>query len=814
MQDKIYLDIQKNFEEYVEEIDKFDNSIFGEVYESLYKVLNMILSEEMKKRGDIITVLGERGSGKSSLMRSFTKSLKEKENPRIYRRDVRFSVMEKLDASMLDSSEDVFDILLSRMLKKVDERIESGKFDAPQNRQLQYDILKLFDEIYVTHQLIKKGKEREDVEQISGYSSLSTLRNAPDSLEMTWKFEKLVEKYLRIMLGSWEESEERRHYLVVSIDDLDMNSEKGFESLEQLYRYVAVKNVIVVVAVKYDQIMYLAEKSAYKIYPKIDRELDNSKVEYVKEYAKEYLAKLLPIQGRIHMPDLAVDQQKIQKKWYIKEGEEEYTIKESILFKIREKTGMCFDICGKRLHFLIPESLRELKGYYGYLDSQASDHLSGSIELFASDFLNRIINRKLSSSDRKEIRFLCVLDFSGVNNRLNYMLKTKMSRESGYAYQEGYGELLRCLYLASRNTQEEREFVDAILVFYTYLAQRERVKIEKMEGTDEQKDVLKELFIGSWVGSWSNYFVPAINVRDEVKGEQNDDPVSRMGTQDYRKRTWGCMEGIVAESTRIGMEWDNCRAGTIDKWLRTYGSKIELLEWFFFFFEEFYSSTNMSEAIRLKMEWKQDGRMEWTLANNKCDFNILAFIRHSYFFEEFFEKLHSAIAAALAEGFGGKKVNVSTVKEKLKKKSKLYKMYCEWFKSSKGIAVPFQYPDIYYHVLHRLKKQSRNQMETLIQSDEMIDSLKMLFERIENLLKDEDEGYKGSGGTGFAENFRQCPFVKVLMEESGKWDERDRRNTEEIVERCIKFSVSSRKHKRPQIRVSTSDDMSLREYDW
>lgn len=811
MQDKIYLDIQNNFEEYVEKIDKFDDSIFGEVYESLYKVFNMIFSEEMKERGDIITVLGERGSGKSSLMRSFTKSLEEKKNLRINRKDVQFSVMEKLDASMLDSSEDVFDILLSRMLKNVDDKIESGGFDAPQNRQAQYEILKLFDEIYVTHQLIKKGKERENLEQISGYSSLSTLRNAPDSLEMTQKFERLVEKYLKIMLGGWEESEERKDYLVISIDDLDMNSEKGFESLEQLYRYMAVKHVIVIVAVKYDQIMYLAEKSAYKIYPKIDRELDNSKVEYVKEYAKEYLAKLLPIQGRIHMPDIAVDQQKIQKKWYIKEEKKEYTIKEGILFKIREKTGMCFDICGKRLHFLIPESLRELKGYYGYLNSQASDHLLGSIELFASDFLNRIINRKLSYSDRKEIRFLCRLDFAGVNDRLNYILKKGMDKDSGYDYQEGYGELLWCLYQASRKTQEDREFVDAILVFYTYLAQREHLKSERMVN---QKDVLKDLFIGSWAGSWSNYFVPAIYVEDEVKGYQNDNLVIRMENQDNKKRTWGCMERIVAEPARIGIEWDNCGADNIHEWIKANGNKIEILEWIFFFFEEFYSSTNISEAIRLKVEWKLDGRMEWTLQNDRCDFNILAFIRHSYYFEEYFDRLHSAIAEALVKGFEGNKEYVSNVKEKLKKESKLYKMYCKWFKTSKGIAMPFQYPDIYYHVLHRLKKQSSSLMETFVQKDEIIDSLKILYKKIEKILKEEDKGYQGSGSTGFAKNFHQCPFVIVLMSARGKWEAKDRRRIEKIVERCAGFSVSSRKLGRPQIKLSTSDDVSFKEYDW
>ena len=412
MQDKVYLDVQKNFEEYVERIEEFDSSIFAGVYDALYKVVNAILSEKDKKRGDIITVLGERGSGKSSLMLSFTQSLEEKSNKYINQRDVQFSVMENLDASMLDSSEDIFDILLSRMLKNIEKYIEDSKFSVSQNRRIQYDILQQIDEIYKIHQLIKKEENRgKSSEQMVGYSSLSTLRNAPDSLELTRKFEMLVGNYLGALLGNRGGSEEQKNYLVVSIDDLDMNSEKGFESLEQLYRYVSVKNVIVVIAVKYRHIMSLAEKHGYKIYPKIDRELDDSKVKYVKDYAKEYLAKLLPIQGRVHMPDMLMDQQIIREKWLVKEGEKDYSIKESIMFKIKKKTGMCFDICGKKMHFLIPDSLRELRGYYGYLNTQPDEDQLNNIEQFASDFLNRITNRKLEFSEGEELLSLCKMDY-------------------------------------------------------------------------------------------------------------------------------------------------------------------------------------------------------------------------------------------------------------------------------------------------------------------------------------------------------------------------------------------------------------------
>lgn len=817
MQDKVYLDVQKNFEEYVEQVEEFDSSIFAGVYDALYKVINAITLEENKKRGDIITVLGERGSGKSSLMVSFTKSLGERSNRYISRKDVQFSVMKNLDASMLDSSEDIFDILLSRMLKNVERYIEDGKFSISQNRRLQYDILQQIDEIYKIHQLIKKEENRVgSADQLVGYSSLSTLRNAPDSLELTYKFEKLVKNYLEALLENREGNKEQKNYLVVPIDDLDMNSEKGFESLEQLYRYVTVKNVIVVIAVKYRHIMSLAEKNGYKIYPKIDRELDDSKVKYVKDYAKEYLAKLLPIQGRVHMPDMLTDQQMIQEKWYVKEGKKSYTIKESILFKIKEKTGMCFDICGKGRHFLIPDSLRELRGYYGYLDSQPDDNQLNNIEQFASDFLNRITNRKLEFSEGEELLALCKMDYEGIPSRLIYILENIMKRKGGRLiaspYKRSYGELLKYLYHTGRIFLDERKFIDAVLVFYTYLAQREQLKIEKAKNEVHQKEAMRGLFLNSWVGSWSNYFVPILrdDKADENK-EMSKDPVLQMAFEEQRKKVWGYLEKIYVSDARTGVEWENCGAETSADWLKKYEEKIRILEWIFFFFEEFYSDMNEIEDIRLRIERKSENRIEWTIANKKFDFNILAFIKHSYYYEEYFEKLHTAMAMALVDAFGEEKKNILKIKAKLKKLG-FYEEYKRWFKSYKGIAVPFQYPDIYYHLLYRLKYQLQVQNEVEIESDNVINILQLVFQKIESLLEDVDKGYKMIASTKFKEAFTKCPFVDMLFREI--WKEDEKKKFGEMVKRCALVSTSSRKYGRAKGKLTTADDISFREYDW
>jgi len=389
MSDKSYIDLYGTYEDYIETAEQFDQSLFQDVYFSLYKALSSILTKREHKRGDIITVFGERGSGKTSLLLSFVNSLMSAEKRQKFMEKVigeekcrricggvNISVMENLDASMMDSSEDIFDILLSRMLKKIDKCLDDEACEERKDGKIRYDILQDFDDIYKIHQQIKRQKSvGSEKEILDGYSSLSALRNFQDSLELNRKFEKLVENYLNKLFDSNSMWGEQQNYLIVPIDDLDMNSENGFESLEQIYRYVAVKNVIVIVAVKYNQIMQLAEKNGYKLYSESKIRLNDNKIKYIYDYAKEYLAKLLPIQNRVYMPDMVVHQREIREKWYTKEkiGENEVsekTVRESILFKIKDKTGMYFHMCGESMHILEAESLRELRGYYGYLDSQ------------------------------------------------------------------------------------------------------------------------------------------------------------------------------------------------------------------------------------------------------------------------------------------------------------------------------------------------------------------------------------------------------------------------------------------------------------
>ena len=49
-------------------------------------------------------------------------------------------------------------------------------------------------------------------------------------------------------------------FLVITVDDLDLNLEKGYEMLEQMHKYLFNRRIIVLIAVDYGHLHLLSEK--------------------------------------------------------------------------------------------------------------------------------------------------------------------------------------------------------------------------------------------------------------------------------------------------------------------------------------------------------------------------------------------------------------------------------------------------------------------------------------------------------------------------------------------------------------------------
>lgn len=351
-----------------------------------------------EKVENIISFVGERGMGKTSVMRSFMEFLTYENTGResvkfLLRtgggRDLLDSVyfvpLRYIDASVLKSSEDVMEIILARMFRYVRELIDEsgGQGFGMADREETRALFRQFERVY---QAIMTLNEKSEFEP--GESALLRLQSLNSSFSLADSFQALVESFLKFTAESrgyfrhgWN-SCARTPYLVIALDDVDRympdpvkgEPRKGvYTLLGQIDEYLKIPGVIVLMT--YDDALlkincrtYIKEK--YKL---DDADAENHQVE-------QYLTKIIPARQKIYMPNLAwkdsMAQDRLQieiekrsshqpfpkVKEELENGGEPFKLssKELTLCYLAEQYGCFFDAGGQKKHFFEEQNLRRL----------------------------------------------------------------------------------------------------------------------------------------------------------------------------------------------------------------------------------------------------------------------------------------------------------------------------------------------------------------------------------------------------------------------------------------------------------------------
>lgn len=356
----------------------------------------------------VIPFIGERGTGKTSMMYSVWRRLKyysdDSKAPFYLGKDnVKFIAFDIIDASVLNSREDVLEIILSRMLSYLEE-LESKSVDpylamqdhpsvvyrmlAQRNENLPhglYDFRELYRKIDSMHKALRKiyWNEASGLEE----PGLESLERVASSQQAISSFRELVFHFLQMV--SLLENRGCDYYLVLALDDIDMyqGSDRGagndqFVLLEQIYDYMRIPGLIVLMTYNDSILKRNCTGHFYKTYFKENlvsqAQYSAADQEEVDTLTRQFITKLLPPEQRIYLPDFNYIDSANHANLYIKpylngkllapfnerlepENEElTITVKEFMLQLIAYKTGVYYDMAGSKKHFFEPRNLREL----------------------------------------------------------------------------------------------------------------------------------------------------------------------------------------------------------------------------------------------------------------------------------------------------------------------------------------------------------------------------------------------------------------------------------------------------------------------
>ena len=803
----------------IESAENFKESAFNNVYQKAELMLaNIILQNTGEYRMshrkpdfhepimNLVAFEGRRGTGKTSVMLSIADALRnypeKSENSflnNIENNSVSFTVLEYIDASLMEENEDVLEIVLANMFSKL---LES---DSRQNAGMDFEtqeLYSLFNEVYGSI-LSLHGDDRS--KEMSAIRVLTKLSNS-QTLEK--KIKELVDKYLKYMARVNNQYRTGQNYfLVICIDDLDMRladnkHSSPYHLLETLHRYLMIPGIVILLTYNYrDLYLSCVDHFAKLHYETLSSVMQEPK-QYTSELVTEYLNKVIPIYARIHMPSL-------RKKDYtqhdilqvkLKRNEAEQVIKEfcpcfwksdddtpititvkrfAMLLKA-DIAGLYYDACGNKRHFTEPKNLRELTQIYTLckhlkqIGVQDRDRESAIYKELLDDLYYRYSEEHLEWEEQEKLTSFLDVPIErrsrDIVNDIKAAFREKkiseISRITNAKLSYSYGELLYFLYKASSNKVYSKALVCCILDSYTIMLTKTYQRLcRAIDGENDSdrkiyQDSLLDVFGSSVASSWSNMYMPPISrVIDDGKSQDTDDERDGADYSVEPKRDNDIVYvGAIRFAGYTPISWDYDLSDDMN--LETAVVRLQMLEILCMFFTDVYHVAELSDNMQGfqiiyhskddEIEEPSGSDIESThLELSFCEgcFNIMNFVKNLFEGETFFTKLHESLEEAF-KGYlndimkhQGKDEEYDNKKTRdFLNKNSLYNNYGNWAKDTYGLAMPLYSFDMMYNIFKRQYKNQKR-LPAWITQDNAWDYAKSVYDGIGELLKREDEFY-------------------------------------------------------------------------
>lgn len=459
----------------LENIDKdvLEKSIFSNQYKKSLYTLDSYFALQSNKKDDgieaasnVFAFIGERGSGKTSCMMSVAKLLDGNGKTDVFNKythlkTINFRSLNLIEPSFFDEYNNIISLVVSQIYTMFKtKRNENEEFADNDIRLRERDIIQCFDRIQrsLSQMLDAENNKPEDID---GLVNLAAAVNLRDDIR------DLVNKILDY-LGY------NNGVLLVPIDDIDLNSSQATAMIEQIRKYLVNKNIIILMALKLDQLSQLKKQQFIKDYATL---LDNRgiRMESINEMTERYISKLIPNSQRIYLPESEAFL--FSPITIVLENLEEIkfpSLRQSVTELIFRKTRYLFYNSPGNTNFIVPRNLREIRqltsmlaimnDYVDEVKNGDSTNLYNKT-LFKRYFFGNWTMANLSAEDQQYVKeIMDVADALQINSFvLNILNKRFEIVESPYINRGSYG---RAIETVSDAASELRYLMDDSNKYY------------------------------------------------------------------------------------------------------------------------------------------------------------------------------------------------------------------------------------------------------------------------------------------------------------------------------------------------------------
>lgn len=379
-------------------------SLFFEQYKNAFdslssylKVLKTKDEEENEPLNNIFAFIGERGAGKTSCMLSVANELTNKSENSIldnYQevKKLTFHKLSMIDPSFFDEKHGIIAEILASLYNeyRITEK-SNNSFEKTEILGKFADLQKDFNCLLASD----AEKPYDDLEQLVSLSAAVNLRA---------NFGELVTMFMKY-IGKPDGK------LIIMIDDIDLHTNQATIMVEQIRKYLVQPNVVILLAIKLDQLAML-KRQQYTIEYKVLLEKGKVSEEVIDEMVERYLTKLIPFDQRIFMPKA---QEFLGWELTIKsiqgETEDFSSVRMAIPELIFRKTRYLFYNTALKTSYIVPRNLRELRSLLKLLVGMPKSNTANNKEQFKKYFFENWVLNNLNTEQTN-----CIYDLLKVTD--------------------------------------------------------------------------------------------------------------------------------------------------------------------------------------------------------------------------------------------------------------------------------------------------------------------------------------------------------------------------------------------------------------
>lgn len=503
----------------------------------------------------MVSFIGGRGTGKTSAMLTVLRQLqtlqccKESDGSLQPLASASFICLEPIDAGILQSGEDIIAIVLARMFNYLQQFTNGNNLRTRYQEELR-SLYREFDKLYQNLCRLRKGGGHF----LEGESALRGLQNLASSHSTAREFKDLVSHlllYIKTLNGG-----EKDQYLVIALDDIDMygedTSQNCYTLLEEIFDYLSFPGIIVLTT--YNENLLKRNCSNHlrvKFFEgKKNIDCDSTERTEVNKLVQQFLEKLIIEEYRVYMPMLARVDVSNQSGVSVRlnktrepelcalfdartqpENEIIVSAKKFLLRIIADRTHVYFDSRGQKRHFFEPYNLRDLSVFWRVLDAldpptgnddadREMAYANNRSKLF-NYTMNPFASEKLEEGESEYLAKLSQYPLERQERELIDEIKRRCHNQENSKeqrtflegrWQHNYGELLHCLYYATRLQKDgmSKELIYCILSSYSIVLNQLYYSPDFKTGGESRE--MFSRFVGSSVaGIWANDMLPKVH---------------------------------------------------------------------------------------------------------------------------------------------------------------------------------------------------------------------------------------------------------------------------------------------------------------